>query len=145
MRLRISFALVVALGGSGAARAQSDRPLGLAEVLARVETASPDGVVIDAAIDVAHADVHDARLFPNPGVAFSVGRAEPIFSGAVQVHLPILGQRGAHIDAAEGGLTAVRRDASWRRLQLRHDAELAYWAVARADASLAGAEAAGPR
>jgi outer membrane protein TolC len=108
-------------------------PLRLADVLARAEERGPDALAADAQIPVARAEVHTAKMFPNPGVTFNAGRAEPIFAGALQLHLPVFGQRGAHIRAAEEGVRQTVAEAAALRWKLRHDARVAYYTVARAD------------
>lgn len=134
MRLLAALALVAVVP-----RAEAS-PLSLAEVLARVVDRGPDQAAARANIAVAHADVHAARIFPNPGILFSGGQAEPVFSAGVQLRLPILGQRGARSQAAVEEWHHVARQTDVALWQLRHDARVAYYAVARAEAELAIAE-----
>jgi outer membrane protein TolC len=108
-------------------------PLRLADVLARVEERGPEAQAADAQVPIARAEVRTARMFPNPAVTVSVGRAEPLAAGNLLFRLPIFGQRGLHIHAAELGVaqsSAERVAVKWR---LRHDARLAYYTVARSD------------
>jgi outer membrane protein TolC len=125
--VRIALALVLAATPAGAA------PLGLAEVLARVEARGPESLLAGAEARVAAADIHTARLFPNPGLSLSAGRAEPVFAASLQLRLPIFGQRGAHVRAAERAFEQATAEAVAQRWHLRHEARVAYYAVARAD------------
>jgi cobalt-zinc-cadmium efflux system outer membrane protein len=118
-----------------AARAAA-APLGLGEALARVAAYGPDAQVARAALPIAEADVHTARMFPNPGLLLSGGRSEPVFSAGLQLRLPILGQREAHVHTAEAELQEARAASELAVWQLRRDARVAYYNVARAEAEL---------
>jgi outer membrane protein, heavy metal efflux system len=112
-------------------------PLHLAEMLARVETDGPEQRLAGAQVPVARAEIRSARMFPNPGLTLGGGRAEPVFDAVLQLRLPIFGQRGAHIRAAERGAEQVVQEASASRWRLRHDARVAYYAAVRADDQVA--------
>ncbi|HEY2748041.1 MAG TPA: TolC family protein, partial [Polyangia bacterium] len=88
-------------------------------------------------LPIAAADVHTARMFPNPTLSANAGRAEPVFAAALTLHLPILGQREARVHAAERGLEQTRLETTLALWHLRHDARLAYYTAARADDELA--------
>jgi outer membrane protein, heavy metal efflux system len=115
-------------------------PLRLADALRRVEELGPDQAVVRAALPIAQAEVRTARMFPNPTFAASGGRAEPIFAVGLTLHLPILGQRGAHIRAAELALEQTRLETAIALRQLRHEARLSYYTAARAEEELAIAQ-----
>jgi cobalt-zinc-cadmium efflux system outer membrane protein len=112
-------------------------PLHLSEVLARVEAEGPEQRLATSGVEVARADVRTARMFPNPGITFSGAESEPVLDVALQLRLPLFGQRGAHIRAAEDGVEQVRQEASAARWRLRHDARVAYYAAVRADDQVA--------
>lgn len=118
-----------------AARAAA-APLTLAEALERVADAGPDQAVARATVPLAQADVRTARMFPNPSLSANAGRAEPIFAAALTLHLPILGQRGAHIRAAERELDQTRLESTLALWRLRHDGRIAYYTAVRADEEL---------
>ena len=120
--------LLCALTASPAAE-----PLRLAEVLARVEERGPEQRAINAQLPVARAEVRGARMWPNPGLVIGAGRSEPVFNAAVQLPLPIFGQREARVRATEKAVQQADGEAAAARWRLRHDARLAYWTVARAD------------
>jgi cobalt-zinc-cadmium efflux system outer membrane protein len=126
-------AIALVLGAVPAAAA----PLRLADVLRDVAERGPDHAVAAAQVSVARTDVVAARMFPNPGIGFTAGRAEPVFSAALQFRLPILGQRGAHIHAAERGVEQSQAEAELAGWRLRHDARIAYYTAARAEEEVA--------
>jgi cobalt-zinc-cadmium efflux system outer membrane protein len=107
--------------------------LRLAEALAQVAERGPEQAAAAGQLDVSRAEVRSARMWPNPGFTFGAGKSEPIFSGAVQLHLPIFGQYGAHVRAAERLVQQTQAEVALARWHLRHDARLAYYAAARAD------------
>jgi cobalt-zinc-cadmium efflux system outer membrane protein len=121
---------------AGAARVEA-APLGLRETLTRVAEVGPDQAVAQSLLPVAQAEVRSARMFPNPTLGFSAGRAEPVAAASLTLHLPILGQRGAHVRAAERAFEQARLEAVGSLWRLRHDARIAYYTVARADEELA--------
>jgi outer membrane protein, heavy metal efflux system len=131
MRL-VAAALIVC---SATARAEP-ATLGLAEALRRVADVGPDQAVARAQVPIAQAEVRTAGMFPNPSINANAGRAEPIIAGGLTLHLPILGQRGAHMRAAEKQLEQTRLETTLALWRLRHDARLAYYLVARADEQL---------
>ena len=126
----------MALGALCARAAHADS-LRLSEVLTLVEERGPEQAVATGQLDIARADVHTARMFPNPGILLSAGRAEPVFAGSLQFRLPIFGQRGARVAAEERALDQTAREVAWTRWRLRHDARIAYYSVARADDEVA--------
>jgi outer membrane protein, heavy metal efflux system len=120
---------------SAVARAEP-ASLGLGETLRRVADVGPDQAVARAQLPVAAADVRTARMFPNPSIGVNGGRSEPIVAGVLTLHLPILGQRGAHVRAAEQALEQTRLEVTLSLWKLRHDARVAYYTAARADDEL---------
>jgi cobalt-zinc-cadmium efflux system outer membrane protein len=132
MRL-VAAALIVC---SATARAEP-ATLRLADALRRVADVGPDQAVVRAQLPVAAADVRAARMFPNPSIGVNAGRAEPIVAGVLTLRLPILGQREAHVRAAERALELTRLETTLLLWRLRHDARLAYYTAARADDELA--------
>ncbi len=121
---------------SATARAEP-ATLGLAETLRRVADVGPDQAVARAQLPIAAADVRTARMFPNPTIGATGGQSEPIVAGALTLHLPILGQLGAHVRAAEKALEQTRLETTLSLWRLRREARLAYYTVARADDELA--------
>src|SRR5262245_9745565 len=107
-----------------AARAQQAAPLGLDETLRRVAELGPDQAVARAQVPVAQAEVRTARMFPNPSFGVLAGRSEPVFAAGLTLHLPILGQRGAHVRAAERALEQSRLESALSLWRLRHDGRI---------------------
>ena len=97
----------------------------------------PDQAVAQSLLPVAEAEVRTARMFPNPSLGLSGGRSEPVAAATLTLHLPILGQRGAHVRAAEKALEQTRLEALSSLWKLRHDARIAYYTQARAAEELA--------
>jgi cobalt-zinc-cadmium efflux system outer membrane protein len=127
MRLALPFILLLQSVSAGAA------PLRLADALLWVTERGPDQRVAQANLPIAESEVHTARMFPNPGLSFSVGKSEPIFSADLQLRLPILGQREARVRAAQEALKQTQEETRAALWRLRHDARIAYYNVARAD------------
>ena len=123
-------AFVLVAWATAPARAE---PLHLADVLRRVAEESPDQAVARAQVPVARAEARTAGMWPNPGLVVSGARIEPVFSAAVQVRLPVLGQRGARVHAAEAFVEQTRAEASATLWRLRHDARIAYYAAVRSE------------
>ena len=132
--------LAAALIGWCAIARASPATLGLADTLRRVADVGPDQAVARAQLPIAAADVHTARMFPNPTIGANAGRAEPVVAGVLTLHLPILGQREAHVRAAQRGLEQTRLETELSLWRLRHDARLAYYNAVRADDELAIAQ-----
>ncbi len=130
--MRTALAAVAAVAANAHAA-----PLGLAEALQRAAERAPDALAAEAGVAVAGAEVTTAAMLPNPTLLFSAGRSEPIVSGSLALRLPIFGQRGAHVRAAERGVDQARAEAAAARWRLRHDARVAYYAAARADEEVA--------
>ena len=106
-------------------------PLTLAEALRLAVEQSPEAGAAQAAIPIARADVSTARMFPNPTLGIGGARAEPVFTAGIQLHLPVFGQLGAHVDAARLGVTQVEAETSLATWRLRHEARVDYFTVAR--------------
>jgi cobalt-zinc-cadmium efflux system outer membrane protein len=126
--------LLLSLAIAHVARAETVR---LADVIERVAERGPEQAVAAAQLPIARAEVRTARMLPNPTLLLTGDRSEPIFSASLQLRLPIFGQRGAHVRAAERGVDQASRELTLQRWHLRHDARVAYYGVARADEEVA--------
>jgi cobalt-zinc-cadmium efflux system outer membrane protein len=116
-----------------AVRPAGAAPLGLAEALERAVARAPEALAADAPVAIARADVRTAGMLANPALTFTGDRSEPVFSASAAFRLPIFGQRGAEVRAAERGVRAAEAEAQLARWRLRHDARVAYYSIARAD------------
>jgi cobalt-zinc-cadmium efflux system outer membrane protein len=116
------------------------QPLHLEEAFARARAASPDALAARESVRAAQAGVEVAGQLINPTVGISVGPDDPKRFGTFDVKLPVLGQRGTAIAAAERDVQAAQADAEARLLQLRAAVRRAYAALAAAQirAQLAG-------
>lgn len=133
---RLSFACVALW----AARVDAAEPLSLERALVRVADLAPEARVARAGIPIAEAELSTARMFPNPTVALTAARAEPSFTAALQLRLPIFGQKSALRRAAERGLEAAAAEVENLILRLRRDTRIAYYTAARAEQELAIAQ-----
>jgi cobalt-zinc-cadmium efflux system outer membrane protein len=115
-------------------------PLRLADALARAAERGPDQRAALANVPIAESEVRSAAMFPNPGVSLSGGKSEPVFAATLQLRLPILGQREAHVRAAERGVQQVAAEAEAQVWRLRRDTRVTYYTVARAVEDLQIAE-----
>lgn len=112
-------------------------PLGLREALDRIVERGPDQAVARSIVPVAQAEVRTAGMLANPALVLSGGQSEPVFAAALQLKLPLLGQRGARVRAAERGADLALAAAQLALWRLRRDARVAYYAVARAEEMVA--------
>ena len=83
-------------------------------------------------VGLAEADVVAARMVPNPGLSVGAGRSSGDLRVAAAAHAD-LGQRGAHIRAAQRGVDQSRAEARFALWRLRHDGRVAYYGAARGD------------
>ncbi len=125
----ILWVLAFAIAASGASAA----PLRLQDALRLLAERGPESAVVRSLVGLAEADVVTARMIPNPGLTVGLGRSEPVISASLQLRLPILGQRGAHVRAAQRGVDQSRAEARQSLWHLRHEARVAYYNAARGD------------
>lgn len=121
-------------------RAHAAEALRLADALHLVEARGPDRQVAQAAVDVARAGVTEAKMLPNPTLTLLGAREEPVFSAALSLRVPLFGQRGAQVRAAERGVDQAAAESALAGWRLRHDARLDYYAAERADEEVAIAQ-----
>ncbi len=111
-------------------------PLTLAEAQARAEKGSAELQAARLNEPVAQAGVESAGQLANPTLSLSAGPDEPTITAGVAVRLPIFGQRGAAIAAAESAIPAAQAELSGQRLKLRASVRRAYFALAAAQAQV---------
>ena len=116
------------------------QPLGFAEAVARAEKANLELAAARLGEPVARAGVEAAGQLANPVLSFSVGPDDPTLTAAVDVKLPIFGQRGAAIAAAERALPVAQAELESRRIKLRASVRRSFHALADAQTQLALAE-----
>ena len=133
MLRRMLRALFRLLPLAAAASAMAAEPLRLEDALMRVDARGPDQAVTFGQAEVSRADISTARMLPNPVFLIGVGRSEPRVNLSLSQRLPIFGQHGAAVAAAEKGFLQARAEAQASRWRLRHDARVAYYAVLRAE------------
>lgn len=112
-------------------------PLTLQDALGRAERANPDLVAARLSVRVAEAGVEAAGQLPNPTVQGSYGPDEPTLFGGIDLKLPIFGQRGTAVAAAEREVTVSQAEALSRALHIHSEVRRAYFALAAAQAQVA--------
>src|SRR5260221_6702239 len=108
------------------------QPLHLADAFARARDANPDLRAAQETARAAQAGVQAAGQLINPTVAATVGPDEPKLTATIDVKLPILGQRGTAVAAAEHEAQAAEADARTRSAAVRASVRRAYAALAAA-------------
>jgi len=107
--------------------------LSLAEALLRATDTSPTAELIRAQVRVAKGRVIADGALPNPQLVLGGAPTSPHFSAGLQAKLPIFGQRGAQIAAAEAAAIQSEAEVRAQLAGLRRDARIAYYAAARLD------------
>ena len=116
------------------------QPLTFAAAVARAEKANGELAAARLGEPVARAGVDAAGQLANPVFSFSAGPDDPTVSAAVDVKLPIFGQRGAAIAAAETAVPVAQADLESRRIKLRAAVRRSFHALADAQTQLTLAE-----
>lgn len=108
------------------------QPISLADALARALRGNPDVAAARANVRVAEAGIQTAGQLANPTVSGSYGPDTPTFIGTVDVKLPVLGQRGTAVAAAERERDQARAEVATKELGVRAAVRRAYFALAAA-------------
>jgi cobalt-zinc-cadmium efflux system outer membrane protein len=108
------------------------QPLHLTEVFARARDANADLRAAHDNVRAAQAGIDSAGQLINPTFTGSIGPDEPKVTAEVDVKLPILGQRGTAVAAAERDAQAAQADALARSVAVRASVRRAYAALAAA-------------
>src|SRR5581483_3469458 len=115
--------LVYALSGGAVAGAQTPpraetAPSGitLPDALSQAAARAPDALVAIARQAAAETEIDVAGMLVNPTVRIGALTAPARFQGGITFTLPLFGQRGAAIRAAEAGADAARWDLARARL-----------------------------
>ena len=108
------------------------QPLRLSEAFARAREASPDLMAARESVRAAQSTVETAGQLSNPTLTASVGPDTPQLFAIVDVKLPIFGQRGTAVAAAERDVQAARADAQAKSVTVRAAVRRAYAALAAA-------------
>jgi outer membrane protein, heavy metal efflux system len=108
------------------------QPLHLADAFALAREASPDLRAARETVRAARGGVTAAGALNNPTLAASVGPDEPTLTATLDLKLPLLGQRGAAVAAAERDVQAAEADALAKSVTVRAAVRRAYAALAAA-------------
>lgn len=114
-------AVLVAFGVPLAAwsqEAQATHPIALAEAVRQAREAAPEVMISVARSASVQAEVGVAGVLPNPKITIGTTTDSAALYGSLYIALPLFGQRGAAIDAAQAqarvaalGVDAVQLDA----------------------------------
>ena len=108
------------------------QPLRLADAFARAREASPDLRAARESVRAAQSTVETAGQLSNPTVGASFGPDAPELVASIDVKLPLFGQRGTAVAAAERDVQAAQADARTRSVTVRAAVRRAYAALAAA-------------
>ena len=106
------------------------QPLRLADAFARAREASPDLKAARQSVRAAQSTVETAGQLTNPTVGASVGPDAPQIIATIDVKVPLFGQRGTAVAAAERDVQAAEADARTRAVTVRAAVRRAYAALA---------------
>lgn len=112
------------------------QPITLADALARAGRQNPELNAQRLNERVAQGGVEGARQLANPLLTASVGPDDPTLFGTLEVKLPVFGQRGAAIAAAQREVPVVRAEIAAQGLKLRGNVRRAYYVLAAAQAQV---------
>ncbi len=110
------------------------QPISLAEALARATQANPDVAAARLNVRVAEAGIQTAGQLSNPIISASYGADAPTWIGTIDVKLPVLGQRGTAVAAAERERDTARAEVATKELTVQAAVRRAYFALAAAQA-----------
>ncbi len=110
------------------------QPISLADAFARATQANPDVAAARLNVRVAEAGIRSAGQLANPIVSGSYGPDAPTWIGTIGVKLPVLGQRGTAVAAAERERDLARAEVATKELTVQAAVRRAYFALAAAQA-----------
>jgi len=111
-------------------------PLSLAQALDLAQRHNPDLAVVQQMVPAARAGIDVARALPNPTVGFNVGPDVPQYFGLLDQRLPIFGQRGSAISAAEADVPVAQAQLAVSSNQLRAAVRRSYAVLALSQSQL---------
>ena len=106
------------------------QPLRLDEAFARAREANPELRAARESVRAAQSAVETAGQLSNPTVAASVGPDAPQVIASIDLRVPVFGQRGTAVAAAERDVQAAQADARTRSVTVRAAVRRAYAALA---------------
>jgi len=111
-------------------------PLSLAQALDLAQRHNPDLAVVQQRIPAARAGIDVAGALPNPTVGFNVGPDAPQYFWLLDQKLPIFGQRGSAISAAEADVPVAQAELAVSSNQLRAAVRRSYAVLALSQSQL---------
>jgi cobalt-zinc-cadmium efflux system outer membrane protein len=110
--------------------------LSLAEARAIADQRNGGLQAAKAAVAASRAAIEAAAQLPNPAVAATYGPDDPRVTAALDVKLPILGQRGAAIGSAEAAAQVIQMEVQTQRGRLHAAVRRSYYAFWAASAQV---------
>lgn len=120
-----SACFALALSARAAAREDAS-PVTLQQAQERAQARAPDVAVALARAETARADVAVAGRFPNPSITAGATSGSAIAYANLFIALPLFGQRGTALDAADAQARAVAAGVEIARLDARFAAGVAW-------------------
>ncbi|PTL77446.1 TolC family protein [Vitiosangium sp. GDMCC 1.1324] len=114
--------------------ATNGTPLTFEQALSLADRQSPELIADQLGTAISKAEVQTAGALPNPLATVSYGPDEPYLFGGIEQRLPIFGQRGTAIAAAEADVRASEAKVTWTRQRVRAQVRRLYFALAAAQA-----------
>ncbi len=109
-----------------AARPARAQPISWSAARDGAESRAPAILVAERRGGVAAEEVHVAEAWSNPVLTFTTSRYTAKLSGAASLPLPLFGQRGTAVRAAEADASTARLDVDVVRSEMRWNATLAW-------------------
>ncbi len=106
-----------------------DTPLSLADAVGASQRAAPDVLVSIARSATARSEIGVAGIFTSPQVTVGTSTGSAVLVTSLFIALPVFGQRGTAIDAAEAQAAASRAGLEVTRVDARLAVSVAWTAV----------------
>lgn len=129
--------LLVSLSSRAAAQEpQEPATIGLGEAQRLAQDRAPDVLLSNARAETVRADVGVAGMFPNPRITVGTTSGTALLYGNLFIALPLFGQVGTAVDAAEAQARVAEAGLEVSRLDARLAVSLAWWALWQANGEL---------
>lgn len=128
--------LLVALCSPAAAQEPRDTTVGLAEAQRLAQGRAPDVLLSNARAETVRADVDVAGMYPNPQITVGTNSGGALVYSNLFMALPLFGQVGAAVDAAEAQARVAEAGIEVSQLDARLAVSLAWLALWQANGEL---------
>lgn len=129
--------LLVFLSSRAAAQEpQETARIGLAEAQRLAQDRAPDVLLSNARAETVRADVNVAGMYPNPRITVGTTSGTAVVYGNLFIALPLFGQVGTAVDAADAQARVAEAGLEVSRLDARLAVSMAWWALWQANGEL---------